>query len=70
MRAINEMLLQAPNNGAFIELFPFFPANETVCNQPSNQIRFGICSERDNRNSIAQSVSGAQLEYSEWELQQ
>ena len=30
MRAVNEMLLQAPNDGSFIELFPFFPANESA----------------------------------------
>ena len=35
MRAVNEMLLQAPNDGEFVELFPFFPANESVRNQPA-----------------------------------
>ena len=36
MRAVNEMLLQAPNDGTFVELFPFFPANESVCNEPAD----------------------------------
>ena len=36
MRAVNEMLLQAPNDGTFVELFPFFPANESVRNEPSS----------------------------------
>ena len=36
MRAVNEMLLQAPNDGTFVELFPFFPANESVRNEPAD----------------------------------
>ena len=27
MRAINEMMVTAPNDGSFIHLFPYFPAN-------------------------------------------
>ena len=30
VRAVNEMLVAAPNDGTYIELFPFFPANESA----------------------------------------
>eukprot|EP01050_Picozoa_sp_SAG11_P020455 SAG11_NODE_3450_length_2441_cov_1.382579_3_plen_131_part_00 len=30
IRAVNEMLVAAPNDGSFIELFPYFPANESA----------------------------------------
>jgi hypothetical protein len=30
VRAINEMLVSSPNDGSYIELFPYFPANESA----------------------------------------
>ena len=30
MRAINEMMVTAPNDGSFIHLLPYFPANESA----------------------------------------